>query len=972
MKQSARIVRNNVPYTLLSNGTLYGEPLHVPSVTAARLLPDPPPPAISIGSAGESVTGTYYWDSASTAADDGQTVIKVTAITTGRYKPVSVAIGGSGSFLSVATPTALKAVNSASLTDTQPASIQSPGSNWVWSASTGAGFESDDVTIIRPTSVLLGSNGRWYNTSASPVVTTYAAARLAVSGQQPTISVQARSALNDGGGGIFDYDSTDTSSSDDGALILVAGTRRYKRRFSGPVDVRWFGAKSDGELVSSITTTNGSASITLAGRTSADIGKLISIEAAGPGGESLVTTISNVSGSTVTLATTASHTGGSKHGAIATDNTDAINAWLNYRGNAAQTGNGYVPDGAFGYLGPLDTLPAGYTIQGNGPSSELWYFGDSRAMVIANAQHTGDIAYSGANRIDKLRLVSMNSASEIGLDINEVYDIDVGAMHVYGRPDDTNYSTGFTDAGIRVTSALTGDANAADVTFRACVVHGCRGSGGEVFTTAPAAAGSRMINIIGGRYQGNARYGWEIPENGSANVNWFGADIEGNTLGSIRIEQGHNCTARGCHFEVINVIPITLGATGAECGAIMFEGNTFSLTGASAQYCIDVEGGTGLTGLVVKGNKFVSQSNHGKSILRMSAGCTGVEVANNSPIGSSTGGFTPNAGHTREVEDVNYLSSYKSVDNDTTTRQVLGSTGGGAVDFYGQRLVNRLAAANGAQQWSPLLTFEGRGWKTTATAASKSVEALLGLRTVQGTTTPHGYLAIKLQIDGAGWVGGPEFWDEGNVALGPNGSRATFCGLGNTVWFPTSDVADVSVAGGGTDYLFAYPTTGWMAWNDANQGFRLVNENGMVTALAPVGNVQPINAFGELGGVKRCSGDVRTTDATQTTLYTEPGNHNFRMRSRASYDLRVTVLGRDTTTFELIRYRRLIAVKSNQVSATIVQTDTIGTDVDEVGVGGVAFDITNNTEFRVRVTGLADTTIDWSVMIEGDILWSTA
>lgn len=244
MKQTARIIRNNVPYTLLSNGVLYGEPVHVPSVGAARGLPNPPPAAIHIGSAGQSVTGTYYWDADSTDTDDGQTVIEIDSVATGRYKPVSIISGGGGGTgLSVANVAALKAVLSTTLTDTQPATVQTPGTNWVWSASTGAGFESDDITVIRPNNVLLGSNGRWYNTASSPVVPTIAALRLAVSGRQPSISVQAYSTLGDGAGGIFDYDSGDTTTADNDGTIIVAGTRRYKRRFSGPIDARWFGVK---------------------------------------------------------------------------------------------------------------------------------------------------------------------------------------------------------------------------------------------------------------------------------------------------------------------------------------------------------------------------------------------------------------------------------------------------------------------------------------------------------------------------------------------------------------------------------------------------------------------------------------------------------------------------------------------------------------------------------------------------------
>ena len=42
--------------------------------------------------------------------------------------------------------------------------------------------------------------------------------------------------------GTFDYDSTDTTSTDDGAIILVNGTKRYKRRITDFVFPEWWGA----------------------------------------------------------------------------------------------------------------------------------------------------------------------------------------------------------------------------------------------------------------------------------------------------------------------------------------------------------------------------------------------------------------------------------------------------------------------------------------------------------------------------------------------------------------------------------------------------------------------------------------------------------------------------------------------------------------------------------------------------------
>jgi hypothetical protein len=44
---------------------------------------------------------------------------------------------------------------------------------------------------------------------------------------------------------LFYYDSKDLSSADNGGTVIVNGTKRFKRMYSGAIDVRWFGAKND-------------------------------------------------------------------------------------------------------------------------------------------------------------------------------------------------------------------------------------------------------------------------------------------------------------------------------------------------------------------------------------------------------------------------------------------------------------------------------------------------------------------------------------------------------------------------------------------------------------------------------------------------------------------------------------------------------------------------------------------------------
>lgn len=57
------------------------------------------------------------------------------------------------------------------------------------------------------------------------------------------------------GGGLFRLDTTDTTSADNGGTIIVdAAGNRWKRQFTGPLNVRWFGARGDG-------TTNDTAAV---------------------------------------------------------------------------------------------------------------------------------------------------------------------------------------------------------------------------------------------------------------------------------------------------------------------------------------------------------------------------------------------------------------------------------------------------------------------------------------------------------------------------------------------------------------------------------------------------------------------------------------------------------------------------------------------------------------------------------------
>lgn len=76
--------------------------------------------------------------------------------------------------------------------------------------------------------------------------TTYSGIR-AFSGSGNQIKCLGRDNIFDGGQGCFLLDNIDITSPDNGGTILIdSAGRRWKRQFSGAIDVRWFGLKCDG------------------------------------------------------------------------------------------------------------------------------------------------------------------------------------------------------------------------------------------------------------------------------------------------------------------------------------------------------------------------------------------------------------------------------------------------------------------------------------------------------------------------------------------------------------------------------------------------------------------------------------------------------------------------------------------------------------------------------------------------------
>lgn len=143
-------------------------------------------------------------------------------------------------------------------------------------------------------------------------------------------------AKGDDGGGPFYWDTTSTATDDGGSVINPTGhvgAGRWIRIISGNrYSVRWWGAKGNGSYTTASINV-GSSVATIAGLTSADIGKGIMIAGAGPSNgnptpsrTSLTATITNVAGTNVTISTPALATVAGASTFIAANDTTALQA----------------------------------------------------------------------------------------------------------------------------------------------------------------------------------------------------------------------------------------------------------------------------------------------------------------------------------------------------------------------------------------------------------------------------------------------------------------------------------------------------------------------------------------------------------------------------------------------------------------------------------------------------------------------
>lgn len=97
-------------------------------------------------------------------------------------------------------------------------------------------------------SSMVGHGGQTVETALNerlPEIGTYALLR-AYTGPVTAFFVRGVANIFDGGFGVFRVDAADTTTADNGGTVLVDGSeRRWKRDYSGAVNIKWFDAKGD-------------------------------------------------------------------------------------------------------------------------------------------------------------------------------------------------------------------------------------------------------------------------------------------------------------------------------------------------------------------------------------------------------------------------------------------------------------------------------------------------------------------------------------------------------------------------------------------------------------------------------------------------------------------------------------------------------------------------------------------------------
>lgn len=142
-----------------------------------------------------------------------------------------------------------------------------------------------------------------------------------------------------------------------------------------------------------------------------------------------------------------------------------------------------------------------------------------------------------------------------------------------------------------------------------------------------------------------------------------------------------------------------------------------------------------------------------------------------------------------------------------TTSAIITNNALGTSTAIGLQVTNTTAAAAGAQQVSPSIQWTGQGWKTTATAATQTVDFLAYVLPVQGAANPTAEWHLRSQVNGGGFTDKLVVNTKGDVGIGGSPNIGGYTGntlslLGGSTNIPVFEGIRTDSSGGDLAFLF--------------------------------------------------------------------------------------------------------------------------------------------------------------------------
>ena len=252
---------------------------------------------------------------------------------------------------------------------------------------------------------------------------------------------------------------------------------------------------------------------------------------------------------------------------------------------------------------------------------------------------------------------------------------------------------------------------------------------------------------------------------------------------------------------------LTLSGTVTSTGNLTLGGTLsgVSLTSAVSGTLPVANGGTGATTLTANN---VLLGNGTSALQTVAPGTTGNVLTSDGTTWTSTAPATTNpAGSGSELQFRSSGTAFGAVTNSSVSSGTLTLGNAEALATTPTAyltLRNTTAAAAGAQQVSPSLVLEGRGWKTDATAASQTVRFRENILPVQGTANPSATWRLQSEINNSGtWTDRATMTTPGVFAVS---------GDSNTI---TIDAKDSNNTISATRHININPGSGWTLFLNA-------------------------------------------------------------------------------------------------------------------------------------------------------------